>query len=363
MPRRPSNSNQNFNNAMLRLARGSKGETQTGLAKLLGISQGKLSKWEDGLLTPSDDEVEGIARYLNYPVDFFFTDQDAQGFGSCCMYHRKRQSLPIKTLSMIHDRINVLGIGVSRLLNNVQFESSATIEQLDIDEYGDPENIANIVRSMWRKPFGPIESLVALIENAGGIVVPLNFETDKLSAVSLWPRKSPPLFFINTLQPADRWRFTLAHELGHIIMHRVPTPDVEKEADRFASEFLMPSDQIVESLSGLTLAKAARMKQTWRVSMQALVMKARDVGAITPRKHKTLFTQMSRLGYRKNEPELISQEYPSTIKKICNTYLNELGYSKADLAKLTFCVDERQFNERYLPGEVEDDTPRFRIVT
>jgi len=347
-----------FNPDMLRVARGAQGKTQTELAKALGVSQGKVSKWEDGLLVPSDDEIEQIARHLQYPTALFFQQDAVYGFGTCCLYHRKRKKLPVKTLNTIHDRINVLRIGVSRLLRNVD-ELPVRFERMDIDEYESPEEIARLVRAAWQIPYGPIRTLVAVVEAAGGIVVQCPFGTRQLDAVSQWPRGMPPLFFVNTENPVDRWRYTLAHEVGHIFMHRVPTPNAEEEADRFASEFLMPERDVAIDLQGMTVPKALRLKPRWRVSMQALIRRARDLGKISDRQYTSLFTYLSKLGYRKNEPVPLDPEHPTTIRRLIDVHFQDLGYSLSELSETVFCTEER-FRTEFLG---ESDRGPFRVVS
>ena len=347
-----------FNADMLRLARGAQGETQTQLAKALSVYQGKVSKWEDGLSLPSEEEIERIARHLQYPVVFFFQQDAVYGFGTCCLYHRKRKKLAVKTLNVIHDRINVMRIGIARLLRNVD-ELPVQFERMDVDEYDSPEQIAQLTRAAWQMPYGPVRSLVAVVEAAGGIVVQCPFGTSQLDAVSQWPRGMPPLFFVNTDNPVDRWRFTLAHEVGHIIMHRVPTANAEEEADRFASEFLMPKRDVALDLHSLTVQKALRLKPRWRVSMQALIRRARDVGTITDRKYTSLFTYLSKLGYRKNEPGPLAPEHPTTLQRLIDVHFEHLGYSFSELSKLVFCTEQR-FRADYLN---EADGGPFRVVS
>lgn len=346
-----------FNPDMLRVARGAQGMTQAELAKALSVTQGKVSKWEDGLLVPSEDETERIAKHLQYPTALFFQQDTVYGFGSCCLYHRKRKKLPVKTLNTIHDHINVLRIGISRLLRNVE-ELPIQVERMDIDEYKSPEEIARLVRAAWQVPYGPIRSLVAVVESAGGVVVQCPFGTRQLDAVSQWPRGLPPLFFVNTDNPVDRWRFTLAHEVGHIIMHRVPTANAEEEADRFASEFLMPERDVALDLQSITVPKALRLKPRWRVSMQALIRRARDLGAITQRQYTSLFTYLSKLGYRKDEPSPLEPEHPSTLRRLIDVHFSHLGYTISELSELVFCTEER-FRAEYL-GEINRGP--FRVV-
>lgn len=360
-----------FNGEMLRLARGAHGMTQDELAKQLSraltlststlsnVSQNRVSRWEDGLSCPSKEEVPVIEDVLNFPASFFFQTESPCGFATCCLYHRKRKTLPAATLHTIHDRINVLRIGVSRLLRNVA-ELPCQFDRMDVDDFAGPEDVARLVRAAWQLPLGPVRNLVAVVEAAGGIVIPCSFDTDKLDAVSQWPHRLPPLFFINRDAPVDRWRWNLAHEVGHIFMHRIPTPNAEEEADRFASEFLMPAREITPELGEMTLEKAARLKPRWRVAMQAIIRKARDTGEITARKYTSLYSYLSAKGYRKNEPVKIAPEEPTTLRRLVETHMSIMKYSVDDLARLTFCRTHEQFHARY---SGENKRSQLRVVS
>ena len=278
-------------------------------------------------------------------LSFAQTDS-VYGFGSCCTYHRKRQSLPVKELKVIHAKINVLRLHLSRLLRAVEVEPGCKLVRFDVDEYGSPEAVARLTRQMWHLPLGPVRNLVSAIENAGGVVFECSFGTDKIDAVSQWPRDMPPLFFVNRDLPVDRWRFSLAHELGHLVMHAVPGPDAEAEADRFASEFLMPEREVVSELAGLNLGKAVRLKMQWRVSMQALIRRARDLAAITGRHYTTLCVQIGQEGYRKSEPSPLPPEEPTVVRDLLEAYRTSFGYDIPELSRYVLST-ERHFRELF----------------
>ena len=61
-----------FNRYMMVLARESRGETQTDLAKSLGVTQGTVSKYESGLNDPPPEFVKDLSDHLRYRTDFFF---------------------------------------------------------------------------------------------------------------------------------------------------------------------------------------------------------------------------------------------------------------------------------------------------
>ena len=154
------------------------------------------------------------------------------------------------------------------------------------------------------------------------------------------------MFFVNEDIPCDRMRWTLAHEMGHVIMHHIPTESIEDEANQFAAEFLMPARDIKPHLTDLTLAKLATLKPYWKVSMNALLKRACDLGTITERQRSYLWTQMGMHGYRTHEPVVLPQEEPTIVKEILDLHMGQLGYGSADIASLML-MDEQEMRSEY----------------
>lgn len=340
-----------LNPEMLIVARGSRGKTQKDICEEMSWSQGKASKVEHGLLKlEKGEEVCRLARFLDYPVEFFFQDSSLIGFGTCCEFFRKRSTAPLKEISMLHDSINIRKMQIARLLRGIEFPIEPNFPRLDVDDYCSPEQIAQLVRAHWKLPRGPVRDLIATVEAAGGIVLFEALGMPKIDAVSLLAPTLPPLFFVDTQKPFDRCRFTLAHEIGHIVMHQHPSVNAEEEADRFASEFLMPAREVEVDLRGLTIAKAATQKLKWRVSMQALIRKAKDISVISEARYKSLCVQISQAGYRKNEPNPIQPETPQLLKWLVDQYLVDKGYTISELASAVLCSED-QFHRIFIREE------------
>ena len=137
----------------------------------------------------------------------------------------------------------------------------------------------------------------------------------------------------------DHKRFTIAHELGHIIMHlsiQYPIPgyrDKEDEANKFASEFLMPETVIKKSLYGLKLQYLASLKSYWLTSMASLIRRAKDLNCISEDKYRYFNVELSRKGYKKQEPISVSIDTPSLYYEAYKLFKTELNYSDDDLSK------------------------------
>ena len=254
---------------MIQLARESRGITQKELADKTFISQGHISKLERGEWLVPKLKLEKIAEVLDYPESFFYKKFRQLGFGISFIFHRKKQSISRNILKKIEAQANIKIMQVNSLLDGITLDSSNEFIEMDIQDCNNsPETIAKLLRATWKLPRGPIKNLIEVIENARGIIFKCDFETKKLDAISISPSITPPIFFLNRNFPTDRIRFSLAHELGHIIMHRIPTESLEDEANRFASEFLMPKEDIIHDLIPFSLSKAMVLKVKWKVELR-----------------------------------------------------------------------------------------------
>lgn len=331
---------------MMILARELAGLSQSALAKMVSTTQATLSRFESGLMVPSAEHVARVAEALERPVGFFYLSE--RTYAASSMFHRKRKGLTIAEEKKIHAQVNQLRIQAAILLREADIESKFQFHRLGLDD-GGPEKAAQTLRQVWQLPDGPIRSVVGSIERAGGIVFRCPFGSDRIDGISQWPLDSdhvPPVFFVRDDCPGDRQRFTLAHEIGHVLMHHLPTDDPESEADRFASEFLMPAREIGPELDRLTLRKAAALKGFWKVSMAAIIRRARDLGKITDRQYTYFNVEMSKLGYKKCEPVPIPAEEPGLFRAILDVHRNDHERTVGELSEM-LGMYEHQFLDEF----------------
>jgi Zn-dependent peptidase ImmA (M78 family)/transcriptional regulator with XRE-family HTH domain len=360
-----------FNHHMLTLAREARGLTQAELANRLAVVQGTLSKYENGVNEPPEDFARAAGRVLAYPFEFFY--QPGQAYGFPPFHYRKRKKMSAKALGRIVAEMNIRRMHVKKLAQSFDLKTNRFIPEIDRDEFQgaskrrpDIEDIARVVRESWMLPRGPIVSMVDLIEENGGLVIPCDFETDLLDAMSQRIDGMPVLFFVNINAPADRVRYTLAHELGHMVLHTTVFKDdeeMEAEADHFAGAFLLPADEMKIQLRRFDLRHLANMKGHWKVSMQAIAYRAERLRLITPYQSKMFWIEMSKLGYRKREPNEPARETPKLLRQMVEFHRRKLGYSAADLAQL-LCIAPDDVGAMY-GGEFlnpEPQKPRLRLI-
>ena len=190
----------------------------------------------------------------------------------------------------------------------------------------DPRKAAQVTRNAFGlSPDTPLTSIINRLERNGVFVFAVPDEIDEHDAYSLWADTEPrkPVIVVSAGKPGDRLRWNVAHELGHLVMHRKidgTHSEREHEADLFASELLLPSVAMrVELQPPLTLTKFAELKSKWGVSIQALVNCAWQLDIVSDRQRKYFFTQLSTMGWRKDEPVAIPLERPRLLRKMAET--------------------------------------------
>src|SRR5262245_33965028 len=108
------------NPEMLTLARESRGMSQTDLAQAVSVTQGKISKYENGMLPVTEVDLGRIAKVLNYTPEFFFQRDKVYGLGSSFLFHRQRKSVPMALQKRIQAEINILRMQIERLLRGAE---------------------------------------------------------------------------------------------------------------------------------------------------------------------------------------------------------------------------------------------------
>ena len=323
---------------LLRVARQLRGLQQGDAAQRLGISQAMLSRVENKMAGFPSDLIAKASIVYEMPTTFFM--QTDTVYGAPVSVHamwRKKSAVSAKEMDQIVAELNLRLMHLRRLLQAVEVETNYDVPSLITDEFP-VERIAALVRANWKLPAGPISNLTRALEAAGVVVVHSEMAGSAVDGVTFAVPGLPPLIVLNIAQPADRMRWTLAHELGHLVMHRTqPTSEMEKEANDFASNLLMPAQDIKLYFQGrIDLRLLARLKPLWRVSMASLLMRAKGLGVLRNNQERYLWQQFSSANIRHSEPPELNfeRETPTVMPELFETHIRQLGYPIADLAAM-----------------------------
>jgi Zn-dependent peptidase ImmA (M78 family)/DNA-binding XRE family transcriptional regulator len=339
-----------FNHDMLTLAKDAAGLTQSAIAEHAGVSQSMMSKIENGFDQPSADFVRRAAEITGMPPDFFALAEPIVPDTIFDIFHKKRLTLPMKPLRKANAKAQMIRLQITRLFRTYDVPVMFPFPYLPIDVHDSPAEVADLTRSAWHVPLGPFRGLVEAVEATGTPVVLADLEHEKLRAMCLPGARSygAHIIVLNSRLPASAQRFALAHEIGHLVMHQgVATPNMEKEADDFAAALLMPAAHIAPRLRNLRFRDLGALKATWRVSLAALIYRARELGMVTDRHYRTLNMELNKLpNGRKREPGEFPREEPQLVERVINGYFGQ-GYTMSDVANL-MVVREDDLRRSYL---------------
>jgi Zn-dependent peptidase ImmA (M78 family) len=187
--------------------------------------------------------------------------------------------------------------------------------------------------------------MIDTLESHGVMIIVTDIESKKKFDGLACTIEETPIVVISTYQPGDRQRFTLAHELGHLVLkgRLQEGMDEEKACNHFAGAFLLPRESLFQHLGTLRSAIEGRelfmLKHEFGISMMAVLMRSGQCGVISENLQKRYFMQFSKLGWRTKEP---GEQYPNEttylFKQLVYRALGEdyIGESKAaELLKMS----------------------------
>ncbi len=337
-----------FNPELLQIARQFRGVSQKSITDQVRITQGYFSKLEKGTMLPKASDVQQIADILNFPLCFFYQTDDVYSLPiSIHPMFRKRNSLGQKKLNKILAELNIRLIHIRFFLKNSWLTSSYELPKPS-PVLIEPEQTARMVRQIWRVQKGSLNNLVDFVEKSGCLVIMCDFQDTRIDGVTMSLPKLPHCIFVNKNMSADRFRFTLAHELGHIVLHSIPSENMEQEANDFAAELLMPANDIEDQLVKLDIYKLSSLKPVWKVSMAALLMRAKKLNTLREQQINYLWRQLSAAGYRTKEPPELDfeKEKPTVLEMYIDHTLNNAVGNEATLYE-QLCIREDEFKRMY----------------
>lgn len=339
---------QKINPKMLMLAREARGLTQLELADLAGINRSNISRFEQDEMGFSDDVLIKLIEALKFPEHFFMQNEEVLPPA----LYRRRDKIPAKILSYIDANLNIYRLNIQRLFQAMKLEVKE-IPLFPVLENGTPASIAQKLRKVWDMPKGEVVNVIDLIESHGIMTLAVDFKTDRVDSRSILIENKYPVVFYNRTLLGDRLRFTLAYELGHIVMHTrqdlLSTEEVGHEANLFAAEFLMPESDIKKDFNEtINIDLLAKLKKKWKVSMQALLYRANDLNLLSENQKRYIIGQFNALKIRRREPvELdIPVERGNMIRDLITRYRTKQKMTVKEMADFFF-LEQEEFLKMY----------------
>lgn len=326
-----------FRGERLELARHLRKLSLTDVAKTIGYSPQYISNIEKGRREPRLELIEAFGSVLGFEPPFFLQDLVDPLRQQECSF-RKKTSTPQ------YEADHVLAWGTLLVELYAHLRAEVELPEVDVPGYSvnsdeEAERAAEKVRMYWGLGLnGPIGQVGRVIERSGIPLFFIDTGDHQIDAFARWG-PTPSILANRTKGSSSRLRFDLAHEMGHIVMHReemTPNDERERQANRFASAFLMPAagfSQHFRTLGGKTWAHLLELKKQWKVSLGAIVRRAKDLELIDDAEYVRRNQYIRAKGWHKGEPAEPEEERPELLSLALETVQAELGRPLSEIAE------------------------------
>lgn len=290
--------------------------TQTELAQKVNVDRSMIAHVEANRAQPSPQLLDAIARCTGF-LPAFFSKAPCAHFPLGSLQFRAKASMNASQTKEAHE--------YGRIIFEAAQEMAARIVAPPVSlrrMAGDPEELAGSARSMvGLSPDTPVPNLAHQLERAGVLVLLVPTMLDNCDAYSLWAGAPTPVPVVVLAggRPGDRLRFTLAHELGELVLQEPVDRSREAAANQFAGAFLLPAQSMKREMTPpVTLSSLAAMKPKWGVSIQALARRAYDLEILKYRQWTYICQQINKRGWRMREPQNLDVpvERPRAFRKM-----------------------------------------------
>lgn len=280
------------------------------LAEKAGISAMAISKYERDEIKPSSDVLLRLAKALNVRVEYFFRQTVLELVEIDFRKHPKLSKKDEdRVLADVREQIE-RWLELESILPASwpkAFKLPSGLPSM-VESFNDIERVAEKVRHAWDLGTNPIRDLMEELELEGIKVIVTPYDGEKKFDGLVAKANKQPVIVVGKDWPGDRQRFTLAHELGHLVLHGRLAPSLNEEAacNRFAGAFLVPRAEAIRALgenrTWLEPRELYLLKQEWGLSMNGWLYRAQDLEIVnrsTARKSWDFFRDH---GWRVTEP-------------------------------------------------------------
>ena len=353
----------------LKLARSAAGLSLRDLEEKIGnrVTAQAIGKYERNESMPSSGVLIALADALGVSVDYLVGDQEMMLEGvefrkKTITSKREESQVEAKTLHLLERYLMVEEL---LHLRSVEWHSPCEAPYPVMRDVFEADRAARSLRDHWGLGHDPIPNLVELLEEQGIKILAVDLTNiDGLTARVRRTQKSDvPVIVVNRKEWGERQRFTLAHELGHLVMDVSAKLDEEKAAHRFAGAFLMPAEalwaKIGKHRTSIGWDELFELKQIFGTSVQAVTYRCKDLGIFNVSLFRRLFDEFTRRGWRTppyKEPYAKEGEKPKRFERLTFRALAEGAISEPKAAEL-LGVSVRELNRRMEePPDSEPET-------
>jgi Zn-dependent peptidase ImmA (M78 family)/DNA-binding XRE family transcriptional regulator len=281
------------------------------LADQLGskLSRQALHKYEKGDAIPNSEILALLSEILKVRPDYFFSDLKIE-IGN--IEYRKMAKLPAREEHKVVEQTREYLSRYLELEEIVGIENDFANPLTDLAAVSDFEQAnaaADLLRDRWNLGADPLFNVCQLLEDKHIKVVEIDADF-VFDGMQTWVNGTVPVlaFNKNIIGKPDRIRFTLLHELAHLLLKFEGLEEKRKEklCHQFAGAMLIPKNTLIDKLgikrSRLSLIELGNLKKQFGISIQALIVRASECGIISENYARQFLQQIKEEGWRSTEP-------------------------------------------------------------
>ena len=332
----------------LKLARSASGLSLRGLSDRIDnlVTAQAIGKYERDESMPSSGVLIALADALHVSVNYLVGDGNLSllsvDFRSKKLSSRKEQDrIGAMVLQMLERYLTIEEI---LDLPSVNWDRPRFAPYPVVNDIWEADRAASILRNDWELGLNPIPNMAELMEERG-IKVLFRPLMDSMGGFTAHVRRDSeeeaPVIVVNATHGGERQRFTIAHEIGHLVLDVSPGIDEEKVAHRFAGAFLMPEEvmwaEIGKHRTALGWAELFKLKLMLGVSVQAITYRCKDLGIISPTLMDRMYSVFEEIGWRSppyKEEHPIPGEKSGRFERLCYRALAEGAISESKASEL-----------------------------
>jgi len=290
------------------------------LGEQVALSHAAIKKYEDDEVTPSSDVLIKLGKALHVKVEYFFRPErfnleNINYRKHADMSERHLEEITAKILDQVERRDEVENLFPTSPVRTFSVRNLPK----KINNIDEIEKLADQIRNQWNLGFDSIPDLIDILEEQGIKVFGIdNEQYPKIDGLYA-EVNGKPVIVVGDQRPGDRQRFTLAHELGHLLLDNrlVDGLDIESCCNRFAGAFLLPKQSLINVLgehrNSIEPRELSLLKQEFGISMTSILHRAEEVGIVSNNIYRQLRAEFDERGWSKKEP---GEPYPREITHI-----------------------------------------------
>lgn len=329
----------------LKNARALKGFSQQELANMIGVSKQMISKYEKGESLPTSTTLLKLKKHLNVPMSYFFKSSKIElgvlNFRKKSSFSNKKQELLAQLIKLKLENY----LEIEDLLQiNYSFKNS--IENESVNSIEDIEKLVLSLRKEWEIGLDPIHNIIQLLEDNEIKVVELYDVEDTFDGLATFVNDKFLVIVVNGNFPVERKRFTLLHELGHLLLN-LPECDLKTEenyCNKFASEFLFPKRLVVKEFGVkreiISLNELIQVQKKYGMSIQAIVYRLVDAGVFSENKKTEFYKKINFNSSLKREVNLTRFQTPEKSNRFEQLVYRALSQEIISISKASSLLNQ-----------------------